>query len=406
MRSSLHNWLRVSFINLFLVSLIGVTLRYKIAFSLPFIDQKHLLHGHSHFAFAGWITHTLMVLLVQYLSQEKGQIIFKKYRFLLYANLLTAYGMLISFPIQGYAFWSILFSNLSIFTSYAFAIVYWRDLNRLTQKNTSHLCFKTAIIFNALSSFGAFWLAFMMATKTLQQNNYLASVYFFLHFQYNGWFFFAVMGLIFSRIEHIRLFQKPLQNIFILFVTACVPAYLLSALWLPIHPIVYWIVVLSAIIQLFGWYLFIQLIRRNKTTFADSFPKVGRWLLLLAALAFSIKLLLQTGSTIPSLSKLAFGFRPIVIGYLHLVLLGVISISLIGYMISFQLIRTGKSFVMGVKVFIGGILINELLLMIQGVSGLDYHIIPYIDQSLFLAAIIMCSGIILMNLHPKINNQR
>ena len=246
----------------------------------------------------------------------------------------------------------------------------------------------------------------MMATKTLQQTNYLASVYFFLHFQYNGWFFFAVMGLIFSRIECISVLQKPLRNIFILFVTACVPAYLLSALWLPIHPIIYWIVVLAAIAQLFGWYQFILLIYRNKTAFADSFPKIGRWLLLLAAFAFSIKLLLQAGSTIPSLSKLAFGFRPIVIGYLHLVLLGVISISLIGYMISFQMIRTGKLFVKGVKVFIAGILINEILLMIQGVSGLDYHIIPYIDQSLFIAAIIMCIGILLMNLLPKIKDQR
>ena len=64
-------WLRVAFFNLFLVACIGVILRYKIAFSLPFIDQKHLLHGHSHFAFSGWITHVLYVLLVIQLSYKK-----------------------------------------------------------------------------------------------------------------------------------------------------------------------------------------------------------------------------------------------------------------------------------------------------------------------------------------------
>lgn len=398
MRSSLYYWLRISFLNLLLVAFIGVILRYKIVFSIPFIDQKHLLHGHSHFAFTGWITHTLMVLLVHYLSIHKGETVFRKYRFLLYANLITAYGMLISFPIQGYGLWSITFSTLSIFVSYVFAVVYWKDLNRFPQKGSSHSCFKAAIIFNALSSLGAFSLAFMMGTKNVHQNAYLASVYFFLHFQYNGWFFFGVLGLIFSRLQHVAVLQKPLQNIFLLFVMACIPAYLLSILWLPMHPVIYWIVVLSAVAQVIGWYRFIQLYRQHRQAFTNCFPKEGRWLLLLAGLAFTIKLILQLGSTIPSLSQLAFGFRPIVIGYLHLVLLGVISISLIGYILSFQLMRTSKWLIPGIKVFVTGVLLNEGLLMIQGVSGLDYHIVPYINLSLFIAALILFSGIGLMNL--------
>lgn len=401
MRSSLHNWLRISFFNLLLVSLIGVTLRYKIAFSIPFIDQKHLLHGHSHFAFAGWITHTLMVLLVHYLSRSKGDVVFRKYRFLLYANLFTAYGMLISFPIEGYGLWSIIFSTLSIFVSYAFAWAYWKDLNTLLQKNTSHLCFKAGVFFNALSSLGAFSLAFMMVTKNMHQTGYLAAVYFFLHFQYNGWFFFGVLGLLFSHIEYIDVLQKPLRTIFLLFVTACVPAYLLSVLWLPMHPLVYWIVVLAAFAQVAAWYRLIQLYRQHKPEFANSFPVTGRWLLLLAALAFTIKLLLQLGSTIPSLSQLAFGFRPIVIGYLHLVLLGVISISLIGYVLSYQLMQASRFLVQGIRVFVAGIVLNELLLMVQGTSGLEYHVVPYIDLSLFIAAIIMFSGILLMNLQGE-----
>src|SRR5580765_6248297 len=104
MVSSLRRWLQISFLNLLIVAFIGVILRYKIAFSLPFIDQRYLLHGHSHFAFAGWITQVLMVLLVQYLSQHKGDKVFTEYRWLLYGNLITAYGMLVFFPLQGYGF--------------------------------------------------------------------------------------------------------------------------------------------------------------------------------------------------------------------------------------------------------------------------------------------------------------
>src|SRR5665647_154052 len=115
MQRFIQQWIKISLISLATVALVGCILRYKIAFSLPFIDQKYLLHGHSHFAFAGWITQALMSLLVGYLAKEKGQQIFTRYRFLLYTNLISAYGMLLSFPLQGYGKISISFSTLSIF---------------------------------------------------------------------------------------------------------------------------------------------------------------------------------------------------------------------------------------------------------------------------------------------------
>jgi len=130
MHLSLRQWLRVSFFNLLLIALIGIILRYKIAFSLPFIDQKYLLHGHSHFAFAGWISQALMALLIANLSERQGRNYFIKYQWVLYANLLTAYGMLLTFPFIGYAFLSILFSTLSVFVSYAFAFLFWKELNK------------------------------------------------------------------------------------------------------------------------------------------------------------------------------------------------------------------------------------------------------------------------------------
>ncbi|HTS43491.1 MAG TPA: hypothetical protein VMH01_03780, partial [Puia sp.] len=143
MNSSLRHWLQISLFNLMLVAFIGIILRYKIAYSLPYIDQKYLLHGHSHFAFAGWITQALIALLIGYLSEQTGKDFFKKYRWLLYGNVVTALGMLLTFPFEGYAFLSILFSTLSIFVFYFFSAIYWADLNRLPSKNTSHYCFKT-----------------------------------------------------------------------------------------------------------------------------------------------------------------------------------------------------------------------------------------------------------------------
>ena len=392
MSNFLRKWLTISLLNLLLVASLGVILRYKIGFYLPFIEQKHLLHSHSHFAFSGWITQTLMVLLVHYLGLKNGEQVFKKYNWLLYANLLTAYGMLISFIIQGYAFFSITFSTLSIFVSYFFALYCWKDLGKINKKKVGHLWIKASLIFSVVSSIGAFGLAYMLANKMVVQNWYLAAVYFFLHFQYNGWFFFAGMGLLVAKLEQINPPIKNMKVIFLLFCFACVPAYFLSALWLPLPLVVYVIIVAAVIAQLVGWWLMIKAVIINQSFIRVQFSKQGKLLLLLSAIAYSIKLILQTGSVHPALSQLSYGFRPIIIGYLHLVLLAVTSIFIIGYIVALELIPVTKTLMAGIFIFVAGIIINELLLMVQGVAGLTYTSIPFINTYLLMAAFILFCG--------------
>jgi hypothetical protein len=392
---TIQKWIRIALINLLVVSLLGVTMRYKIAYSLPFIDQKKFLHAHSHFAFAGWITQALMILLVTYLVRQGGDIFFKKYKWILIANLVTAYGMLFSFPFQGYGLYSIIFSTLSIFVSYVFAVMYWRDLNRLSEKAVSHSWFKAALIFNAVSSIGAFTLAGMMATKTVHQNWYLQAVYFFLHFQYNGWFFFACMGLLTDKLYRLGIINRNLITVFWLFAAACIPAYILSVLWVKLPVWAYATVVIAAFAQVAGWVLLLKIIYQS-SIFLKSFTIAVKRLLFLSAMALTIKLLLQLGSTIPFLSHLAFGFRPIVIAYLHLVLLGVITLFIIGYILSEKYITLNRKMYTGTFIFTAGIILNEIILMIQGISDLNYIPIPYSNEMLLVAGIIMFLGLCLL----------
>ncbi len=392
MTKFLSRWLTVSFLNLMLVASLGLVLRYKIEFFLPFIDQKYVLHSHSHFAFSGWVTQTFMVLLVYHLSLKIGSQIIKKYRWLLYANLISAYGMMICFIIQGYGAFSITFSTLSVLVSYLFIVRFWMDLNRIKEKTTSILWFKAALVFSFISSLGTFGLAYMMGNKITDQNWYLASIYFYLHFQYNGWFLFAGMGLLSDKLEIITGARKKLYYVFLLFCFACVPAYFLSILWSPISGSIYFLLIAAVIAQLAGWVILLNVIIKNKSLISPLFSKYGKILLILSGIAFTIKLILQSGSIHPELSHLSYGFRPIIIGYLHLVLLGVTSIFIIGYIISFKLILITKKLIVGIFVFVAGIIINELLLMVQGVAALTYTGIPYINMMLLLAAAILFTG--------------
>lgn len=400
MPQSIKNWVRISLINLLVVSILGCLMRYKIAFPFPLVDQKFLLHAHSHFAFSGWVSQLLMSLMVFHLYRFSLQNACNNYRIYLCANLICAYGMLISFVLQGYGIISICFSTLSIFVNYAFAVKFGKDVKKIKQAGIANYWFLAALMFNVLSSIGPFHLAYMMATNTINESNYLKSIYFFLHFQYNGWFLFGCMGLLFSWMKTKRK-EIPHQGLIIgLNFIACFPAYLLSVLWLPVAHTFLPVVIVAVIMQFAGFFLLMRgLIKRG--IFSRYKGKTGLQLWKLAVVAYSIKLCLQAGSTIPALSKLAFGFRPIVIGYLHLVLLGVITIFLLGYLFLEKMVVYNRLAKTGLIIFLSGIILNEILLMIQGVAAIEYVMIPYINEMLFAAAITLFSGLLLLSLSQR-----
>lgn len=404
MSTRLLFWLRISLFNLLVVAFIGLILRYKIAFSLPFIDQKHLLHGHSHFAFAGWVSMALMTFMIEYASRKKAKDLFPKYKWLLWGNLITAYGMLFSFPFQGYGFFSISFSTLSIINSWIFTILFWKELNSIQQKSISDQWFKSALFFNAMSALGAFGLAFMMANKIIHQNWYLLAVYFYLHFQYNGWFFFACMGLFLEKVLGFIHSLKKQKIIFWLFTGSCIPAYFLSALWLNMPPWAYSIIVISAFAQLIAWSILIWQLIKVRSKLSKQFGSFSKWIFLFAGIAASIKFVLQLVSTIPAISTLAFGFRPIVIAYLHLILLGMITLFIFAYFISSTIISLNKTVLSGIILFIFGIIFNEVLLMTQGISAILETSISYINELLLFAALLLFSGMLLLNLGIKNRN--
>jgi hypothetical protein len=388
MSNAYHKWVRIAIFNLLLVALLGFVMRYKIVFPLSWVHQKHVLHAHSHFAFSGWITQMLMVFLISCLQEKEKAL--RRYEPVLKANLLTAYGMLLSFPFQGYGWISISFSTASILVSYWFAWLFWKDLNR--QLLPAANWFKAALFFLLISSFGAFGLSVMMANHWINQQWYLAAVYFFLHFQYNGWFFFACMGLLFTMLYQHRLLLKYGQRIFRLFVVACLPAYCLSVLWLSLPWWVYIVVAIAAMAQVLACVYLWKMIAAHKNYYKTEWPLMARRTGILVALALTVKLLLQLFSTIPSLSDLAFGFRPIVIGYLHLVLLGIISLFLLTVLLVFTKQQSLSLMRKGITVFVSSILLNELLLMLQGVCAMAYIPVPGIQELLLFVALGLVTG--------------
>lgn len=128
------------------------------------------------------------------------------------------------------------------------------------------------------------------------------------------------------------------------------------------------------------------------------------YLFVLVAIAYTIKLLLQLGSTIPAISKLAFGFRPIVIAYLHLILLTVITVFLLTYIYTLKLIKVNKISRLSLLIFVAGVFANELVLAVQGIASFSYTNIKYANELLFGVSLIIAFGLILLLFSQK--NQR
>jgi len=389
-------WVRFSLLNLVLVSVWGIIMRYKIGFPFPHFEQKYLQHAHSHFAFYGWVSHTLMALMVAYIQQLNQGISTRKYQAYILVNLLCSYGMLGSFSIAGYHPVSIFFSTTSILISYAFTYSFVRDFRPVQIQSGVSLWFRAALVFNALSSLGTFALAYMMVTHHIHQKAYLSSVYFYLHFQYNGWFFFACMGLAVLLFRQFNATFKTDRRIFWMFALSCVPAYLLSALWLKVPVWVYVMVVLASVVQTLAWGLLLrQFIQQYRRMYKQVSPII-RISLIVVALALCIKFVLQLGSVIPSVSILAFGFRPIIIAYLHLVLLGIVSVFLLTYLSAHSYLSLKQPARTGLYLFLAGVYLNELVLGIQGVASFAYFRVPYVNETLFVISLLLFSSLLML----------
>ena len=389
MNPNSKHWVRIALINLCIVALLGTLMRYKIGFEFPYLNQKYLQEAHSHFAFTGWITHTLYFLIVMLFRSNLSAINEKLYNRLIIANLVTAYGMLVSFFYQGYGPVSITFSTLSILVGYVFSYVALKDIARLSPTHPAKNWLKAAIWFSIFSTLGTMVLSYMMASRQPDQTTYLGSIYFYLHFQYNGWFLFACIGLFMDSIKHFTIKTSYLRNSFWFIFLAGIPTYFLSTLWADLPPWLYVIVVLAAISQVIGWWYFIRIVTDNIGNIKTGFPKTAPLLLLVVVSAVTIKILLQLGSTVPAISDLAFGFRPIVIAYLHLVLLLIVSIFLLTYLYVSNLSPKHPYTRILLMSFTIGAILNEVVLAVQGIASFSYTVIPFANEMLFMIAIIL-----------------
>ena len=391
-------WLKICVFNFFVVSVVGVMMRYNMAFSLPGFNHKFMQESHSHFAFYGWVSAGIFLFVTKYLSENYPKINLKKYQYLMISNQIGSYGMLFTFLYGGYFWLSIVLSSIALFTGFAYFIFLLIDTK--SNKNPEIMWLKSGAFFATFSAIGIFGLAYFSSKKEEFDVLFRASTYFYLHYQYNGFFIFSCIGLLLISLKKlgIEIEEKLNKTIFYLLFFGCFLGYGLSILWIEMNPIFYGFFILISIVQLFGAILFLNCIR--KTDLFNNQNFIQKLLISVFGFAFILKFLLQGLSAIPALGVFAFININIVIAYLHLVLLMGISLFLIWKILQLVEIEFNKLLKFSILLLVFGIVCNEIVLALSGIFSIFY--IPFLSAKywlLFVSVVIMFSiGIFIKSL--------
>lgn len=379
-----------SFANLFITSCLGVLLRaFPFLSSFP-MDYKNVLHGHSHFAFGGWVMPVLLALVMKSFLELRNAVAYRHWRNIALLMLASAYGMLVSFPLQGYKAVSISFSTLSLIAGFYLAIMSWKGSRRISS-SLSQKFLNGGLFYHVLSSLGPFATAPLIIMGKAGTPLYFDVIYFFLHFQYNGFFTFAVLALIYKMLERQNASINSGQKVFLLFHSACIPAYFLSVLWHEPSIIFNILGGLAAGLQVIALVYFINDARRVQ--WKHHFFQL---LFIMSLGAFVFKNILQFLGAFPLIASISYEYRNFVIAYLHLVLLGFVSLFAFAATFQYFAISTNKSLRLGVLLFIVAFVSTELLLVLSAAAGLWSFHLPGFTTGLLIGSTLFPIGLLIL----------
>lgn len=375
-------WLRWAFGFFFVSACLGLLMRSFHVIEIPYFEYRNILHTHSHLALLGWGYLMLVGGMVFGLVKGKDQI--KDYKWLFLGTVIALLGMLFSFPFQGYGAISISFSALHVLLSYGFAYKLLKVI-RSSERTPATRLIRLSIWFMVISTLGLWALGPVSATLGRMHELYFMTIQWFLHFQLNGWFVLGVLGLILLYFEEKGFkitwlaYQERILSISV-FLT-----FMLAVTWADPQPIFFQINGLAVVIQGFAYFWILQSVFKLFNT--NQISGIAKLLLILAIASLVAKALLQVLLIFPSIVVISYSIRMYVIGFLHLVLLGAMTMGVSAVAIARGWITELPVSKLGWILLIAGFGVTEILLFLQGtLIWLKLGFLPEYNFWLFLAS--------------------
>ena len=374
---------QVAWIFLLVTAFSGMALRLFAFVEMPGIAYTHLLHAHSHVAFLGWVFNAFFALAVWvWIAPDRGTTAHRIFWILQLANV----GMFVSFLAQGYGAVSIAFSTLHMGVAVVFVILLWRA-PRVAAKTRPWL--RGALFCFLLSSLGPLLLGPLAVLDLRDSPLYSLSIYWYLHFQYNGWFTLFLIALAIEAIHRQGNPWRPHRAGFGIFASGIGLTFLISVLWLDPPHWVYGLAALGAVLQLIALAMVFSPWRHLLAVFAALRGFLPRLLVVVATSALLSKCLLQLLACLPQLDVLV-NHRFMVIAFLHGVFLGVVLPAIIAAAIHLRWLLDTPRTRIALTLFAIGFLGGQYGLVH---AALNLGSFPLLAEFLLLAAILKASGL-------------
>lgn len=394
-------WFKIALFYLLLTALLGVIMRLKFVVNLPLFNFNYLLHSHSHTAMLGWVyTALFTAFLYSYLPANVfGD---KSYNRLFWLTQFAIAGMFVTFILQGYGAFSIAFSTFHIILSYRFITKFVKDIRTQYSGSKYPLNVKftfAGLLFLIISTLGPWGLTVLASKKMTGTVIYTQAIYFYLHFLYNGFFTFSLIGLWvkFIDVEINRYNIAVISSALWIWVISTIPAYFLSLLGSDIPFVFKLLAYVSAFTQLISSAVFVFIIFTLRANITVELSKSGKFLFYLSIISLSLKFVLQLLTIFPIFTNAAFLFRDIIMGYIHLVMLGFITTGLFAWFDHEKIVNPDTIMArLSIIVFLTGLILSEILLFSQVlIMYVNLSVIPF-HLMLLLAAILMFTGLALL----------
>ncbi len=373
-------WIKISLFFFLIIAIIGTLLRGLFFINLPLAFQN-LVHAHSHTAFQGWIYTAQFILLTTLILNDQQ---LKKGHYILQFQLTIAVivGVLVSFSLQGYGLFSILFSTLFQVLNFIFIYRFLKDTRPLASL-VSMKFIRTGLWLGVLSNFLPFIIGFLTAKGLKGTELFYSCLYSFLHLQYNGWFLFVGLGLLFHILEKNETINPNAHWFYRLFTISVLPAITLSLLGMSFAKYLFIPAYFSVILQCLGTFYLIRFFYQNKTVF-NSKNGLFRLFLILFLGSFLLKIVLQSLSAFPVFNQFSFENKFVILAYLHLNFIGVLSCLTLAVITHLKWLPPTITNKWGALFLTIGFLITEVLL-VSGGLGIYYSMVGIFRASLSIA---------------------
>ncbi len=384
-------WFTTALLNLFLAALAGLVMRLAFIQELP-IDYLELKKAHGNFAMLGWVYLALFTLLNHFLLPSEG-IGARKYQALFWGTEASAVALFIGFIIQGYGAVSLSFLLLHTLFSYSYLYHLWKDTRDLHTPSTKLL--RAALVWLIASTLGIWGVVAMVLMNMDGSATYHMAIQFFLHFMISGWFTYGVLALFVRQLENkrVQIPARDFRRFFWLMNIATVLTYALAIAWVSSHPLSYAVNGLGVLVQLGALIALVSTLKRAHRIRRE-FSSFVRALYGIALGSFVAKVLIQSSLVVPRVAEMAHTIQHLVIGFIHLQVLGFITVFLLGAAFQERFLKNSRTARTGTGIFLAGVLLSEAILFLQGLFfWMEWGFLPLYYQGIFWASVLLPLGI-------------